>query len=183
MLVLASGAFVGLCAQEERVRPEKTDTELAAAEETGKAIEQALDRARATGLSGLRLNKAVLTLETGNVKQGGIKISFIIFTISSRVKKGETQKTVLTFGALAKPARTASVKSLDEPLADAILQAAHIAAQVKTLPLSEATVKFEFVVEKSVGGGVSFQVLGGSVGGDIDFSKVSKNSLEVTFSR
>jgi hypothetical protein len=51
------------------------------------------------------------------------------------------------------------------------------------LPLSQATVKVEFAVERKNDGGLSFKVLGYDVSGSIDWDKTSKNSLEVTFTK
>src|SRR5580704_8611702 len=78
--------------------------ETVAAAQVGKDVEAALTTANSTGLAGLTLTKAVLTLETTGSVQGGIKLNFLIFTIDHTKKKGTTITQTLTFGALQKPA-------------------------------------------------------------------------------
>lgn len=112
-------------------------------------------------------------------------INLLIFTISNKKTKGFTQTTTLAFDRSVNVAsgRNTAVDNLKEPLARAIAVAAAAASKIKVLPLKEATIKLEFAVAVEAGGSLKFQLLGGDVGGNIDFSKTSKNSLNVTFAR
>jgi hypothetical protein len=165
--------------------PKPNDPSLAAASEVGKAVQDALYKANATGLGGLRLTKAVLSLETGSTTEGGLKLNFIIFTISHTAKKGDTVTQTITFGALDKAhaAGKPDFSALTDSLSQAVATSATTAAEVQVLPLSQATVKVEFAVERKNDGGLSFKVLGYDVSGSIDWDKTSKNSLEVTFTK
>jgi hypothetical protein len=165
--------------------PDPSNTEIAAAADVGKAVQRALLEADSTGLSNLALQKAVVSLETGRTTVQNVEISFIIFTISHSKKKGATQSTSLTFERMPRPAgsTTKKIDDLTEPLARAIANAAAVASQINVLQFSEATVKLEFVVEKTTGGKISFKVLGANIGPEVDLEKTSKNSIEVTFSR
>jgi hypothetical protein len=162
-----------------------SDKETAAAEEVGKSVETALLTANSTGLGGLTLTKAVLTLETGGSIQGGLKLNFLIFTIDHTQKKGTTINQTITFGALQKPAGggVADASALKDSLAKAIATAAEVATQVHTLPLSEATVKIQFVVEKKSDGSIAFDILGVKGGPSVNLDNTSTNSLEVTFAK
>jgi hypothetical protein len=174
-----------LLGQQPSQTPKTDDVELAGAGSVGKAVQAALLKANGAGLGGLRLSKAVLTLEEGSTTEGGLKLNFVIFTISHTAKKGNTITETLTFGALAKAHAEGppDLSALTDSLARAIATAAATASEVQVLPLSEASVKIEFVVEKKNDGGLSFKVLGYDVTGSIDWDKTSKNSLEVTFSK
>ena len=66
-----------------------TSEECADASKVGVDVEKALRNANVTGLSGLTLKKAVLTLETGSTISGGTDINFFIFTIKHQTKKGQ----------------------------------------------------------------------------------------------
>jgi len=117
--------------------------------------------------------------------EGGVKLNFLIFTISHSQKKSHTITQTLTFGELSRlhAGGVPNLESLPDSLSRAIATAAAVATQVSILPLSEATVNIEFVVEKKTGGGLSLSILGADAGGDIDFDKVSRNALEITFAR
>jgi hypothetical protein len=166
-------------------KPSANNAALAAASDVGKAVQESLMKANSVGLGGLRLKKAVLTLETGSEIEGGVKLNFIIFTISHGQKKGRTITSTLTFGEIDRlyAAGQPNLGNLTESLARAIAMAAAAATEVKTLPLDEATLKVEFVVEKKTGGGLSFKILGADISGDINLENISKNSLEVTFAK
>jgi len=160
------------------------DQECVQATTVGKDVENALQQANLTGLNGLILRKAVLTLETGTTLTGGININFLIFTIKHQTKKGDTVDQQITWTNLPKPAGAeAPTASLKDVLAKAIATAAGVANSVKTLPLSEATFTIKFVVDKDNGGSVSYKILGISLGPNIDFDKVSTNTLAVTLSK
>jgi hypothetical protein len=180
--VLAAALAAACHGDEARL---STDPTVAPAAAVGAAVEQALQAANTTGLAGLKLDEATLTLETGRSRVGGFELNFLIFTISHKKKKGETLVTTMNFGALEpiQGVKGTELAELKDSLAKAIANAAVLASEVHLLPLREATVKLDFVVEKESGGGLSLKVLGVDIGGDVDFEKVSKNSLEVSFSR
>ena len=69
--------------------------QIASANSVGQEVQRALQRANATGLSGLRVTEANLKLETGSETSGDFEINFVIFTIQYKGKKSETQTTVL----------------------------------------------------------------------------------------
>jgi hypothetical protein len=160
-----------------------TSQECVAAAKVGTDVQTALRDANATGLSGLSLKKAVLTLETGGTVTNGFNINFLIFTIKHQTKKGNTVTQVITWGTLPKPAGGGKAAQLQQILAQAIATSAKIASSVTTLPLSEATITIKFVVDKDNGGSVSYKVLGVNLGPSIDLDKTSTNTLAVTFSK
>ena len=160
------------------------DTDTVNAELVGQKVQEALLMASATGLGGLILNKAVLTLEVGQKTQGGITINLLIFKISSKRTKGSTETITLNFAQSPKAAvKPPSAGELKDSLAGAIVAAAGAASKVNVLPLKEATIKLGFAVDTDASGGVKFQLLGADFGGSIDSSKTSMNSLTVTFTK
>jgi hypothetical protein len=170
----------GLCGQEAAAA---TDKETAAVLQVGKDVQAALTAANATGLGGLKLSKAVLTLETAGTFQAGIKLNFLIFTIDHTQKKGTTISQTLTFGALQKLAGGGNVANLTEPLARALASAAEVASQINVLPLSQGVVKLQFVVEKKTDGSLSYQIMGINLGPSVNLDNTSTNTLEVTFTK
>lgn len=161
-----------------------TSQECADASKVGIDVQNALRDANVTGLSGLTLKKAVLTLETGSTVTGGISINFLIFTIKHQTKKGNTIAQEITWGSLPKPAGTpGKLDNLKEVLSRAIATSAKIASSVTTLPLSQATITIKFVVDKDNGGSLSYKVLGVNLGPNVDLDKTSTNTLVVTFSK
>jgi hypothetical protein len=168
-----------------RAQDTPAPTEIVGADQVGKDVEAALLTANSTGLGGLALTKAVLTLETGGSIQGGLKLNFFIFTIDHTKKKGTTITQTLSFGALQKPAGggKTDLTTLKDSLSKAIATAAQVASQVHTLPFKEGTVKIQFVVEKKTDGSISYKVLGIDLGPSINLDNTSTNSLEVTFSK
>jgi hypothetical protein len=160
------------------------DTETVSAELVSQKVQDALVMASGTGLSGLHLEKAELTLEVGHKIEGGITVNLLIFTISNKKTKGSTQTATLTFDrSVTISGSRIPMEDLKEPLARAIAVTAAAASKINVLPLKEASIKLEFVVDTTAGGGVKFELLGGNIGGNVDFSKTSKNSLAVTFAR
>jgi hypothetical protein len=155
--------------------------ELANAKSVGREVQRALQRANATGLSGLRVSEAVLKLETGSETVGDAGFDFVVFTVQHKGKKAATQSTELAFSL----PKTASITKADlaEPLARAIAAAAATAAQINVLTLTKATVTLEFAVSKDDSGRIGFTVLGTKLGGGVDLATTSKNTLVVTFSR
>jgi len=158
-----------------------TDDQVASATEVGRQIDKALKQAADTGLSGLKLQKAVVKLETGSEVSGGIELNFIIFTITHKRAKGTTQTTELVFQVPQNAGAIIPFQSLTDPLAQAIATAAATAKEINTLPIAEATISIEFAVSRETGGKISFKLLSSSQGGNIDLSKTSRNSLTVTF--
>jgi hypothetical protein len=159
--------------------------ECAEASQVGQDVQTALQNANGAGLNNLVLKKAVLTLETGSTLTGGVNITFLIFTIKHQTKKGNTITQEITWGALPKAAGGGATNfaSLTGVLSRAIATAAKVASNVTQLPLTEATIKIQFVVDKDTGGSLSYQVAGVNLGPSVDFDKTSKNTLEVTFSK
>jgi hypothetical protein len=168
-----------------RAQAVTNDRETVAATQVGKDVETALTTANSTGLAGLTLTKAVLTLETSGSVQGGIKLNFLIFTIDHTKKKGTTITQTLTFGAIQKPAGGGEVDLtvLKDSLSKAIATAAEVASQIRTHPLSQGVVKLQFVVEKKSDGSISYKVLGIDLGPSVNLDNTSTNTLEVTFSK
>jgi hypothetical protein len=162
-----------------------TDKERVLAEKVGKDVETALMSANSTGLNGLALSKAVLTLEIAGSTEGGVKANFFIFTIDHTTKKGSTITQTLTFGALQRPASGGNIDtaSLKDSLAGAIASASSVAAQIKTLPFAEGSVKLQFVVDNKNGGSISYKILGIDLGPSVSLDKASTNTLEVTFAK
>lgn len=171
-----------LCAQDTSA---PTDKEIVGVEQVGKDVESALVTANSTGLQGLVLSKAVLTLETAGSTQGGLKLNFLIFTIDHTKKKGTTITQTMTFGALQKPAGGGKVDlaTLRDSLAKAIATSAAVVSQIHTLPFSQGTVKLQFVVEKKNDASLSYKVLGIDLGPSVNLDNTSTNSLEVTFTK
>jgi hypothetical protein len=161
----------------------RSDAGCASASQVGKDVQQALVNANATGLSNLQLRKAVLTLETSGTTTDGVSINFLIFTVKHQAKKGDTMTQQITWGALPKPAGVGAPEKLKEVLARAVATAAQIAGGVTSLPLTEATITIKFVVDKDNGGSISYKIIGLNLGPNIDFDKVSTNTLAVTFSK
>jgi hypothetical protein len=184
-LLVLGMAFVFVPTTLGQNKPSTGNDALAAAADVGKEVQSALVKANGAGLGGLRLKQAVLSLESGSSVEGGVKLNFIIFTIKHTAKKGKTTTLSLTFGSVdrLKGGGRPDLASLTDSLSRAIATAAAVATEVEVLPLSEVTVKIEFVVEKTASGGLSFKILGSDVDGSVDFDKVSKNSLEVTFAK
>jgi len=160
------------------------DQECVQAATVGKDVQSALQQANLTGLHGLVLKKAVLTLETGSTITGGFNINLLVFTIKHQVKKGDTITQTITWTNVSKPAGAeAPMESLKDVLARAVATSSALANSVTTLPLSEATITIKFVVDKDTGGSVSYKILGINLGPSVDWDKVSTNTLAVTLSK
>ena len=159
------------------------DRGIVAAAEVGRAVQKALKEAEATGLAGLQLNKATLSLETGRSRDPRFELDLWVFTISFGEKKQNTVTQILVFGAEKAIAKKARVEDLVDPLARAIAAAAATAAEINVLPLAKATIKIEFVVEQKVSGTIGFKLVPADVGAEagIDFERTSKNGLEIEF--
>jgi hypothetical protein len=157
------------------------DQECAQASVVGHDVQTALQQANLTGLNGLVLKKAVLTLETGSTLTDGVSVNFLIFTVKHQTKKGDTITQAITWQNVPKPAgESASVESLKNVLAKAVATAAALANNVKALPLSEATITIKFVVDKDSSGSLSYKIFGINLGPSVDLDKVSTNTLAVT---
>jgi hypothetical protein len=154
---------------------------IASAKSVGQEVQRALKKANATGLSGLRVTEATLKLETGSEVSGDLEINFIIFTIQHKGKKSETTTTELVF-SLPKPT-SASKANLTDPLAQAISMAAATASEINVLSLNKATITINFAVSKDNSGKISFTLFGAKIGGGVDLTKTSKNTLVLTFSK
>lgn len=179
LFVLAHMAALPICAQ---VSCGATDVECAQAAAVGLDVKNALVAANGTGLSGLVLQKAVLTLETASTGTAGLNINFLVFTFKHQTKKNGTVTQVITWGSVGKAEGTAgSEEDLQNILAKAIALSAKIAAGVKTLPLSEATITIKFVVDKDTSGSLSYKIFGVNLDPSVDVDKVSTNTLVVTF--
>lgn len=158
--------------------------ECADASQVGVAVQNALRAANTSGLSGLSLKKAVLTLETVGTVTGGININFLIFTIKHQSKKVNTITQEITWGSISKPnAVGGGLASLTDVLSRAIATAAQVASKVTAPALSQATITIKFVVDKDNGGSLSYKILGLSLGPNVDLDKTSTNTLAVTFSK
>jgi hypothetical protein len=158
--------------------------ECADAGKVGIAVQEALRAANTSGLSGLSLKKAVLTLETVGTVTDGININFLIFTIKHQSKKVNTITQEITWGSLPKPNAVAGgLASLKDVLPRAIATAAQIASKVTAPALSQATITIKFVVDKDTGGSLSYKILGLSLGPNVDLDKTSTNTLAVTFAK
>jgi hypothetical protein len=157
----------------------------ASPEAIGQAVQQALEKANATGLGGLVMKKVVLTLETGGTLDVGGKLNFLIFSVEHTSKKGTTIDQTLTFGSVGKQqgASTGNLETLPDVLSKAVASAALTASKVSELPFSEATIKLTFAVDVKNGGSISYKILGINLGPEVDFEKTSKNTLEVTFAK
>lgn len=157
------------------------DEGIASAKSVGQEVQRALQRANASGLSGLRVTEANLKLETGSETSGDFEIHFIIFTIQHKGKKSETQTTELVFSV---PKLTSvSRANLTDPLARAIAAAAAAASEINVLPLTRATITIDFAVSKDDSGEISFTVFGTKIGGGVDLERTSKNTLVVSFGK
>jgi len=162
----------------------QTSAECAEAAKVGVDVQKALRAANTSGLSGLSLKKAVLTLETGGTLTDGININFFIFTIKHQTKKGNTITQEITWGSLPKlNAPGGGLDSLSDVLSRAIGTSAKIASSVTSPPLSEATITIKFVVDKDNGGSLSYKILGINLGPNVDLDKTSTNALAVTFTK
>jgi hypothetical protein len=158
--------------------------ECADASKVGIAVQDALRAANTSGLSGLSLKKAVLTLETVGTITDGININFLIFTIKHQSKKVNTITQEITWGSIPKPnAVGGGLPSLKDVLPRAIATAAQIASEVTAPALSEATITIKFVVDKDNGGSLSYKILGLTLGPNVDLDKTSTNTLAVTFAK
>jgi hypothetical protein len=85
--------------------PSKSD-ECVLASQVGIDVQAALRNANGTGLSGLALKKAVLTLETAANVKTGLDINVLIFTLKYQTKKGDTITQTITWGTVPKAAGT-----------------------------------------------------------------------------
>jgi hypothetical protein len=185
--VLTMSVASPLASGQERALALDVTNEVASASEVGKRVQDALQAAAETDLWRLKLSKAVLAVETGMVQEKNFEVKFIIFTISHKTKKGMTQTSTLTFtvpvqeGTAYAKGGPKPLADLKEPLARAIATAATMAASINVLPLSEATIKIEFAVSREAGGKIGFTIVSVEGGAGIDFTKTSKNSLELTF--
>jgi len=182
---VATLAFASSALGEEAMCPKDSD-ETVTAEEVGQEVESVLNNASETGLNGLKLSEATLSIETGTTQEVSGSITLIGFTISHKSSKGATQTTTLQFKqppAKKLAAKPPEIKDLKTTLAKMIATGARLAATVKSLPLAEAKVKIEFVAQRETGGALTFKVLAAEGSGGINFKKVSKNSLEVTFAK
>ena len=168
---------------ETRCDPENASNQCVSASQVGTDVQKALESANASGLSGLTLNKAVLTLETAATTKSGIDINLLIFTLKHTAKKGNTLTETITWGSLEKPAAGGPTQSLQNVLANAIATAAQIASKVTRIKLSQAVIKMQFVVDKDINGSISYKILGVTLGPSIDVDKTSTNTLEVTFTK
>jgi hypothetical protein len=170
---------------DDAMKKRGTDETVGAAE-VGSGVEKALHNANETGLNGLRLADATLSIETGATQEVNGTINLIVFTISHKSTKGATQTTTLHFGEVAQKSadmKAPEIEDLATPLAKMIATAAELASAVKTLPLTDAKVKIEFVAQRESSGAVTFKILAADGSAGINFKKVSKNSLEVSFAR
>jgi hypothetical protein len=182
-MILTLGASGTIRAQDNNCDT-ASSPECADASRVGIDVQNALRDANTTGLSGLTLKKAVLTLETGSTVTSGISINFLIFTIKHQTKKGNTITQEITWGSLPKPAGPpGKLDNLKEVLARAVATSAKVASSVTALPLSQATITIKFVVDKDNGGSLSYKVLGVNLGPNVDLDKTSTNTLAVTFSK
>jgi hypothetical protein len=182
LVLLSVGTSKSVKAQE--ICDVSSSQECAGASKVGADVQAALRAANLTGLSGLTLKKAVLTLETGSSITGGININFLIFTIKHQTKKTGTISQEITWGSLPKAnAPPATLASITEVLARAIATSASLTASTSTLPLTEATITIKFVVDKDSGGSLSYKIMGVNLGPSVDLDKTSTNTLAVTFSK
>jgi hypothetical protein len=183
---LLLGLGITLLFMSPTIRAQETcdpaSVECADASQVGIAVQDALRAANTSGLSGLSLKKAVLTLETVGTVTGGISINFLIFTIKHQSKKANTITQEITWGSLPKPnAVGGGLASLKDVLPRAIATAAQIASKVTAPALSQAIITIKFVVDKDNGGSLSYKILGLSLGPNVDLDKTSTNTLAVTF--
>lgn len=184
-------AFLFLCPKlaqgqaqpETSCDPEKPNDQCVSAAQVGVDVQRALQLANLAGLSGLTLDKAVLTLETAATTKGGIDINFLIFTLKHTAKKGNTVTQTITWGTLDKPAGGGTTADLKDVLASAVATAAQITSKVTAIKLSQAVIKIQFVVDKETSGSISYKILGVTLGPSIDVDKTCTNTLEVTFKK
>jgi len=158
-------------------------SEFVLAADLGRQVEEALKTASETGLGGLQLSEATLSIETGVSHESSVELHFIIFTISHRKQKGTTQMMSLLLRAPESRGLVKKIKLPDvkDALARAIATAAAMASSINVLPLDEAKVKFDFATSRNTKGEIEYVLLTGNASSSIDFSKTSKNSLEVVF--
>lgn len=165
----------------------RNDKGLASARDVGKEVQRALLAANDSGLSGLHLTSAKLTLETSSAVAGDVQINFLIFTLQHKDKKSETATAQFEFSPPKPktPDKGLNALNLAEPLAQAIAAAAATAAEINvpSLPLNKTTITINFAVSKDNGGSLSFVILGAKIGGGAELEKTSKNTLEVSFSK
>lgn len=174
---------------EDQARPRPEDNQLAAAEAIGQGMEVVLRAMRDEKPNGLHLTQAELSIETGTAKEGGISLNLVVFTIEHKNKKGTTDTISMTFGGkqLAEFGFVGPPPTLDEQFKNLLTKAVKAAAQISTLPLADIKVKKEFAVSKDTKGGLLFKAtppIGSvSAGGTIDWTKTSKNSIQLTYSK
>lgn len=179
LLTLALNAASKISAQETCDQEGCAD-----AQQVGKDVQEALVSANATALNGLSLKKVVLTLETAANDSVGVDINFFIFTLKHKTKKTDTVQQQFDWEDIRKQSGAAAKgQNLKQTLAKAIYSASVTASQVQVLPLKESTITIKFVVDKDNGGSLSYKILGISLGPNVDFDKVSTNSLVVTFGK
>lgn len=170
-----------LNAQTRKPVDTESSDQIASAKVVGQEVQRALQQANSTGLAGLRVTEANLKLETGSEVSDDVEFNFIIFTIQHKAKKSQTQTTDLVFSL---PKQTSVSKAnLTDPLAQAVANAATTASQINVLPLTKATISIDFAVSKDNSGKISFTILGTKLGGGVDLTKTSKNTLVVTFGK
>jgi len=108
------------------------------------------------------LNKITLKLKNTLVTKADGKVSLYIVQLGATVTKETVQEVNLELKP-PKPADAASVRSIEDSLATAIIEAAksaHKASQRKPpLRLSKLTATIRFVVKTEGGGGVNFKLL------------------------
>jgi hypothetical protein len=168
-------------------KPAPSNVELAATSDVSAGVEAVLASLMNEAPSELHLQQAVLSMQYGSAKEGGITLTLVVFTIGHKSKKGMTRTTAVTFGEVKLKEFTANfvAPSLDEQFRDQLKDAVVAASKVHTLPVTKITVKQEFAVSKDINGGLTFKVFNGegSIGGTIDVNKTSVNSLELTYSK
>jgi hypothetical protein len=108
------------------------------------------------------LNKVTLKLKSSLVEQADGKVSLFIVQLGAKVTREAVQEIRLELKP-PKPADAAYLKSIEDTLATAIIEAvksAKKAAERKPpLYLSKLTATIRFVVRKQAGGGVNFKLL------------------------
>src|SRR5271154_5509397 len=148
LIVLAN--FVLLPLAHAQAQCDNSSVECAEASRVGTDAQSALRNANGTGLNGLTLKKAVLTLQTVSNGKTGINLNFLIFTLKHQTSKGNTVSQEITWGNVPKPAGggAADLASLTDILSQSIASAAKLASNVTQLPLTQAVIKIQFVVDK-----------------------------------
>jgi hypothetical protein len=109
-----------------------TSDQCAEASRVGMDVQNALRNANGTGLNGLALKKAVLTLQTVSNGKTGISLNFLIFTIKHQTSKGNTVSQEITWGSVPKQAGggPGNVASLTDSLSQAVASAAKLTRQL-----------------------------------------------------